>query len=1396
MPRSVFFQEACESAAQSLVRKCCLRKAEGRSRGAKGNRLLALSIASTFLLLLTFCALPARGQAVSNGTLVGTVTDNSGAVVAGVNVTIIDNATGNSRTTTTNEVGHYIFADVPPATYTVKFMKTGFSELDITNATVLVGTQLTENAQMKLGSISTTVTVTETAGAELQTMNATVGNTVTGTALNSLPALGRDAGTFMTLQPGVSAGGSVAGAVEDQSTFTLDGGQNSNDMDGSMNVYTPSFANDPTGGIMGGAPTGVMPTPIDSVEEFKVNTTGQTADFNSSAGAQVEMVTRRGTNDWHGTAYEYYLDNNFDANTWDRNNVGLGIADFHYSRFGAAGGGPIISKSILGGKTYFFGNYEGYRFPNVTTYAATVPSPNMENGILTFGGVNYNVAQYDPRGIGIDPTVQAMWKKYEPAGTPAGCLQVGSLAKCDGVNEYGFVGNLAEPETSNFGVMRIDHDFGSKWHLNSTYHYYNLARVTPFQVDIGGIFPGDTLGQASSLSNRPQQTWMYTAGLTTNISPNVTNEFHYSYLRNYWAWGSGNAPPQPGTDSAGALEPFGDTAEQAVNLTLNPYNVNTQGIRRRFWDGQDNYLRDDITVLHGNHLFQFGGIYQRNWDYHERTDNGGGINYTLTYQLGDTLGAGLVDMSSIYAAGFNGGVETTTADRDLAAVMGMVTDSQVAYTRSGPNLQLNAPLTPAFDQSTIPYYNVYFSDSWHLKPSLTFTYGLGYTIEMPPTEAEGRQVELVDSSDQQVNLLDYLAQRQAYALKGEVYNPPVGYALVGNVGAGLKYPYNPYYGSFSPRISVAWNPQFSTDSFMGKLFGGNNTVIRGGYNRIYGRLNGVDQVLVPLLGEGLIQPVQCKLALSNGQCGPTTPTAATVFRIGVDGNTAPIGAASPTLPQPIYPGLNDVAAAAGEGFDPNFRPNVIDSFDLSIQRQFGPKMLLEAGYIGRIINNEYQPENINAVPYMMTMGGQSFAQAYAAVETSMGCATSAAACGAAVPSPTICTGNCSSSTPTTMPNPAYTNYFNSLPSQPFFESALSGPGDTYCNGSYAGVALKNCTASVAMNQLSNFTSQAVWSLWSALDNGGIGGGPGGTTLPGWNFPRSMLNSPIYADCGAGTGFGCSGQMSGGVGLNASVGYGNYNAAFVSFRTTDWHGITSQQNFTWSRALGTGADVQATSEYTPDTPFDLGTTYGVQNFNQNLIYNLYVAYTPTVFKGQNSFVGRLLGGWSFAPIFVAGTGTPLECNTLTSDSQEYGSGDGANFFGNENCIFTTPAPAARAHTTVSGGNSSVNIFANPVAVASTIRAPILGIDSKDGGAGAINGLNYWNMDFQVTKPIKISERFGLETQFMILNIFNHTDYANPTADTLDMVYGDTSQFGDVSGEANTPRQIEFGIRLNF
>ena len=223
----------------------------------------------------------------------------------------------------------------------------------------------------------------------------------------------------------------------------------------------------------------------------------------------------------------------------------------------------------MGGKTYLFALYQGYRYPNSEIYTRPVPSPNMRNGIVTFGGTTYDLAAIDPRHIGINPVVQQMWNKYEPAGI-AGCPDIAG-ATCDGVNEYEFKAPLNLPTKDNFLVGRLDHDFSDKWHFMTSYRYYKLTQASTSQVDIGGFFTGDKLGTPASVASRPQQPWYLVAGLTTNITSRLTNDFHYSFLRNYWSWSDQNAPPQV-SGLGGALEPFGESA----TTVLAPFNVNTQ----------------------------------------------------------------------------------------------------------------------------------------------------------------------------------------------------------------------------------------------------------------------------------------------------------------------------------------------------------------------------------------------------------------------------------------------------------------------------------------------------------------------------------------------------------------------------------------------------------------------------------------------------------------------------------------------------------------------------------------------------------------------------------------------------------------------------------------------------
>ncbi|HTC57092.1 MAG TPA: carboxypeptidase-like regulatory domain-containing protein [Candidatus Sulfotelmatobacter sp.] len=1337
------------------------------------------------VLLLVVCmggALPVWSQSASSGTVAGLVTDPSNAVVAGATVTLTDVATNVVRTTATNKDGRYIFVDVSPGVYNVALNKAGFATTRTENQEVKIGAAVTLNLTLQVGAANVVVEVQAT-GTELQTMNATVGNTISGDLVNFLPSLGRDVNTFISLQPGVATDGSVAGAVLDQSYFSLDGGNNSNDMDGSGGIYVPNLSvGDPTGGVAGqnqavSGPSGTMPTPQDSVEEFKVNTSGQTADFNSSAGAEIKVVTKRGTNSFHGTAYEFYKDNKWSANSFQNDYDNVPLPDYHYSRFGGAIGGPLVPKDILGGRTYFFFNYEGFKWPNVETYSRDTPSPALRLGLVTdpvtgtiynlnpapvtFNGITYQPntcpgGVCDPRNLGLNPSVGQIWNTWMPQSNSTSC----ALGLCDGANILPFAANLSLPTTSRFAVARVDHDFSAKQHFMTSYRYYHLNYATDDQVDIGGFFPGDTLGVPTSLSSKPMRPWYLVASLTSNITSNTTNDIHYSFLRNWWAYArKGDIPQLPGLGGALEIE-AGQGGGELESLA--PYDVDNQNTRTRFWDGKDNMIRDDLSLLKGNHLFQFGGMYQHNFNWHQRTDNGGTINNQPVYDLGYGTSGSLLASYPGYSTDFPlCSVQTVPGTPDIsncgalvAATLGIVSASEVAYTRSGASLALQPIGTPAYAKSTIPYYNVYFSDTWHMKPTFTLTYGLGWTLEMPPVEQNGQQVELVDQADQPIGALSYLAQRKAAALQGQVYNPEIGFALVGNTANGEKYPYNPFYGEFAPRIAAAWNPRFDSDSLMGRIFGHEDTVIRGGYGRVYGRLNGVDLIIVPLLAPGIIQPVQCVNNLMNGTCGASgTATASNAFRVGAtasgyDGLNAPIPPGSPTLPQPYYPGYNQVAAGPGQSLDPNFRPNSSDAFDFTIQRQLNRTVSLEIGYIGRKIAHEYQPIDINTVPYMMTLGGQQFSAAWRNVLLQYcGGLTGMAGGG--------CAGNAAAVTP-----------------QPFFEAALAGTG--YCTPG-------NCTATVVANEGGNLANDLMWNLWSDLDNGGF------------NFPRSMMNTPI-----PGSAFGSGGQTASGVAVNTSIGHGNYNAGFVSLKTADWRGLTLQSNLTWARALGTGAEVQASSEYTTDDPFNLNQMYGRQPFDRKLTYNALFVYNPPFYKSQSGMMGRLLGGWTFSSVFAAGTGTPVELFGTAFNGSPWGEGDNTNFVGDENAVPVGHIGGeGKAYYNSPSTALPVNIFKNGVAAINNWRDPVIGIDNRDGGEGILNGLRYWNMDASVAKNIRMAENVSLTFQGVFQNVFNHNQFLDP----IFLGLYSPSNFGALYNSTpvntnSTPRNIQLGLRVSF
>ncbi len=1337
----------------------------------------ALGCAAAFLLITA----TGWSQTGSSGSVSGSVTDASNAAVAGAEVRLTNPATNDTLRTTSNDAGRYTFANVPPATYDVTVTKTGFSTFKAAGQKVDVGQVLTINATLEVGSTTTTVEVSAAAGAELQVTNATVGQTITGESLVFMPNIGRDASSFAVLQPGVSPMGAVAGAMYDQNTFQLDGGNNSNDMDGSMMDYTGSYtANVPTAGV--GSPSGTVPTPVESVEEFKVATSGQTADFNGSSGSQVQMVTKRGTNQFHGSAYEYYFATDIGAaNSWDNNHTPSGSLGYtplpitHSNRFGTAVGGPIIPKNVLGGKWYGFFNYEGFRYPQSAIYTRAVPTPTLRAGIVfinegsagyvpynlntspvTVNGVTYPVAQCpagscDPRNLGFNPLVQQLWDKYMPLPN--------TTTGGDHYNTLNYQGIVGLPIHSNNYTGRIDHDFNDKWRFMASYRDYKLIKLGTQQVDIGGALPGDTLGTPAARAVRPLQPSYWVAGLTTNITPTTTNDFRFSYLRNFWQWGTSAAPPQlPGL--GGALEIGGESSSALI-----PYNVNTQSVRQRFWDGQDKMIKDDVTKLKGNHLITFGGMYQRNFDYHLRNDNGQGIMNSPVYQI--TNGPGIA-FGSNYRPAAVPSSQTSNWNKYYAEILGIVSQPQDLFTRSGAQLNLQPPGSYMYDQSIIPSYNLYFTDTWHMKPSLTLSYGLGYTLEMPPYELNGKQVELTDTSGHPINVSDYLAARESAALQGQVYNPTVAWATVRNVtGADTKYPYKPFYGGLNPHGALAWNPHYG-DGILGKLFGNGKTVIRGGYNQIYSRLNGVGLVLVPLLGTGLGQAVSCIGASMTGQClGTGGVTPATAFRIGADGLVAPLGTApSATLPQPYIPGVQGPASGSGSVLDQNFRPARTENFNLSIQRELSQHALIEVGYIGRLIRNEWQQYDIDAVPYMTTLNGQSFAQAYAN---------------------------------TYWPVAATSTGLVNVAPQPFFESALGGPNSAFCKG------FASCTAAVANNSSMNsfIANNQVYQLWSALNQ-----------APGWTLGRTMPSTPSAAIP--------SGQLSA-VYYDTSLGYGNYNAAYASFTMRDWHGLTARANFTWGRALGTGNQSQATSSYSVLDPWHIHANYGPQFFDYKFLFNASVYWHTPWFRAQKGAVGHLLGGWVISPIFTAQSGGLLGVNNFNGACESFGEMncstgstnnetnqylDGAvlakPYTGSNTAHYNTSvaentASGAGVNSNAANGGNNINMFTNPDQVYNEFRPCILGYDTSCGGGGNLRGLPSWNMDATVSKDIGVWKegRIGATLIFQFYNVLNHTVLTDPYLDISDpQDFGVLGTNNPNGGQANTPRQMSFGLRIHW
>jgi len=613
-----------------------------------GQSSLKLLASLVLPLVLT---LSAWAQTAATATVSGIVTDERGAIVAGADVNLIEASTNTSRSVKTNEEGQYVFSSIAPGVYKITVSVQGFKQATVPSLKVDVAKGYTVNFTLKVGEIAEVVEITAGAGVELQTVDATVGNEIKGEQLVRLPNATRSAVAFYTLQPltmpyrgaqvNDNVGGQVAGARTDQNTFSLDGADITDNTVGTHPVKPSGIGAEP-----------IIPVPIDSIEMFRVGTTNPNATFGRSSGGQVAFVTKRGSNDIHGSAYWYHQNDNLNANTWDRNRLGrksdgspvVPEPELKDNRFGFSAGGPIWKD-----RTFIFGLYEGRRFPRAVDVARIVPTDSLRAGILRFRDASGNVVSYDlktstlcgpngtdrcdPRGIGLNPVVKSLWDLL-PAGNDA------TLG--DGLNTIGFRSTASQSTFSDFAVGRLDHKFTDMWHFDGSFRWFRQTAFTPTQLDIGGLIKGNTKGQAASVAAIPVKPSFVVGGLTGQIRPTLINETRFSYQRDWW-WLTRVDPFPQVSGTNVALQVAGSSL--FGGLLDPPVDVHTQLARTQGVNDKVTQIIDNLTWVKGSHTMQLGGSWRRLHLFHLRNDKVVGSLSALVAEL-DVAGAITINPSN------------------------------------------------------------------------------------------------------------------------------------------------------------------------------------------------------------------------------------------------------------------------------------------------------------------------------------------------------------------------------------------------------------------------------------------------------------------------------------------------------------------------------------------------------------------------------------------------------------------------------------------------------------------------------------------------------------------------------------------------------------------------------
>lgn len=872
-----------------------------------------LLLAFLALFLLAAGCIPALGQATSS--LQGTITDPSDAVVPNAVVELQNAATQGTFTTKSNDLGIYRFPQVAPGTYRITATSPGLMQVGISNVSLPVNQPVTININFaQVGSVTEVVSV-EAETAQINTVDASLGNAVGTRPILQLPFEARNIVSLLSLQPGVAyirdtvetsddtRNGAVNGGKSDQANITLDGVD--------VNEQQNNFAFN-----------SVLRMTLDSVQEFRTTTLNAGADEGRSSGAQVAMVTKSGGNDLHGSLYEYHRNTVTSANSYFNNAVpasednpagGIERQKLIRNIFGGAIGGPIRKNRLF----YFF-NYEGRRDASEDSVVRTVPSETLREGVVRYLTNDGSIAsltpadiqtRIDPAGIGVSQGVLDYFRSYpQPNDDTTG----------DGLNTRGYRFKSPFKTNLNTYIGRLD------WYADSASKHQFFFRGN-YQDDSDQDvlqFPG-----AGRRYNVLTNTKGLAVGYNTTLSASLFSAFRYGYTRQ-------------GVEQAG-----GQNSSYIDFRGLDPLNPDTPSLTRIV---PVHTFREDLSWITGRHQFKFGGVVRlidNNRVNYNRSWNTAVVNASTLRGSGSELNAPVPDLDVAFRTSYRWAV---------ANVLGLVSDTSSLYNYdgSGSVLPQGAPVARDFAQEQ---YELYFSDSWRLARGLTLTAGVRWSLMPPVHETSGLQISTAQSIGDWFNTRGQLMQQgKSQAEAGEI-----SYVLRDSPEGRPLYPFHKK--DFAPRISLAYSPQAS-DGFWGKLFGGpGKTSFRAGFGMFYDNF-----------GQGVIRFFDnYALGLSTAIPSPINQAVANVPRF-VAWNQIPPEALQPAPPRE-FPMAAPLVGDTTGGVDDTLKSPYSMALNFSIGRELPHDFFVEASYVGRLSRRSLTQRDL-AIPTDITdpASGQTY----------------------------------------------------------------------------------------------------------------------------------------------------------------------------------------------------------------------------------------------------------------------------------------------------------------------------------------------------------------------------------------------------------------------------------------